>query len=192
MTLRRLIVLAAFGLVPFTAAAAAPDLQKQIDQLRDELNLIRHTYEPTEPVEVIKQVTEWVSPSGELFTVRQKNDVSPTRSYAGRDSSPITTMSWVSVRPRSIAACTKRWPTMPLPTTRTDEWYSVTMSDPFHPVTRPEVDGGRQPEAEHEEPDEHAVGEVTGPVGHERLAQGDVHADAAERTDRPGDADQRP
>lgn len=77
MTLRRLIVLAAFGLVPFTAAAAA-DLQKQIDQLRDELNLIRHTYEPTEPVEVIKQVTEWVSPSGELFTVRQKNDVSPT------------------------------------------------------------------------------------------------------------------
>ena len=43
--------------------------------------------------------------------------VSPTRSYAGRGSSPMTSRSWVSVRPRSIAAWTNRWPTMPWPTT---------------------------------------------------------------------------
>ena len=46
-----------------------------------------------------------------------KKEVRATRSYAGRGSSPTTTMSWVSVRPRSMAACTKRWPTMPCPTT---------------------------------------------------------------------------
>jgi hypothetical protein len=70
-----------FGLAHY---APAEDLQKQIDELKDQVDYIRHNYEPAEPVEEIKQVTEWVSPSGELFTERQKGDISPT------DGSPLT------------------------------------------------------------------------------------------------------
>ena len=67
-----------------TAARAEESLQKQIDSLREDLEYIRHNYEPAEPVEQIKQVSEWVSASGELFTERQKGDVSPT------DGTPLT------------------------------------------------------------------------------------------------------
>src|SRR5690349_20430721 len=57
---------------------ADESLQKQIDDLKSEIQYIKKNYEPSEPVEVIKQVTEYVSPSGELFTEPQKGGVSPT------------------------------------------------------------------------------------------------------------------
>jgi hypothetical protein len=66
------------------ALRAEESLQKQVDDLRETVEYIRRNYEPAEPVEQIKQVSEWVSPSGELFTERQKGDVSPT------DGSPLT------------------------------------------------------------------------------------------------------
>ena len=46
-----------------------------------------------------------------------KNEVNATRSYGGRDSSPNTSMSQVSVAPRASSASTSRWATIPAPTT---------------------------------------------------------------------------
>src|SRR2546430_263118 len=65
-------------------AEGGGSLQKQIDDLKADVDYIRHNYEPAEPVEQIKQVSEWVSPSGELFTQPQKDNVSPA------DGSPLT------------------------------------------------------------------------------------------------------
>ena len=73
---------------------------------------------------------------------RRRTDVSATRSYAGRGSSPTTTTSYVSVSPRSMAACTKRWPTMPWPTTtRVCEGASWESSWATFKVRRPCVEG---------------------------------------------------
>jgi hypothetical protein len=73
---------AAFALAG--SARAEASLQQQIDELRAQVQQLQVEKEPSEPVELIKAVTEWVSPSGELFTERQPNDVSPT------DGSPLT------------------------------------------------------------------------------------------------------
>ena len=81
----KLITSILVAMLALTGIARAEDsLQKQLDDLKDQVEYIRHNYEPAEPVEEIKQVTEWVSPYGELFTERQKGDVSPT------DGSPLT------------------------------------------------------------------------------------------------------
>jgi hypothetical protein len=79
-------ILALVALVGFTTGLKAEEksLQAQLDDLKAEVELIKHTYEPAEPVEQIKQVTEWVSPTGELFTEPQKGNVSPT------DGTPLT------------------------------------------------------------------------------------------------------
>lgn len=70
--------LIAAALAAFCSPLAAEDLQKQIDDLKAQVNYIKQNYEPSEPVEIIKQVTEYVSPSGELFTEAQKDGLSPT------------------------------------------------------------------------------------------------------------------
>jgi hypothetical protein len=79
-------ILAVATLVGFATGLKAEEksLQAQLDDLKAEVEMIKHTYEPAEPVEQIKQVTEWVSPTGELFTEPQKGGVSPT------DGSPLT------------------------------------------------------------------------------------------------------
>lgn len=73
---------------PFFAAVAAlalagglsaeDSVQKQLDDLKAQVDYIKQNYERTEPAEVIKQVTQYVSPSGEIFTSPQPNGVSPT------------------------------------------------------------------------------------------------------------------
>jgi hypothetical protein len=73
---------AVFGLA--AGARAEASLQEQIDELRAQVQKLQVEKEPSEPVELVKAVTEWVSPSGELFTEPQPNDVSPT------DGSPLT------------------------------------------------------------------------------------------------------
>src|SRR5882757_7782822 len=77
-----LVALALGGLAGLGHAEAS--LQDQIDSLRKDVERLKVEKEPSEPIELIKAVTEWVSPSGELFTERQKGDVSPT------DGSPLT------------------------------------------------------------------------------------------------------
>lgn len=76
------LALALMGLA--AVSRAEKSLQAQLDDLQAQVDYIKQNYEPAEPVEQIKQVTEWVSPTGELFTEPQKGDVSPT------DGSPLT------------------------------------------------------------------------------------------------------
>lgn len=71
-------------LIALLLCAAAPalraekSLQEQLDALNAEIKYIRDNYERSEPVEIVKPVTEFVSPSGEIFTTPQKDGVSPT------------------------------------------------------------------------------------------------------------------
>src|SRR3954454_8191774 len=96
-------------------------------------------------------------------------------------------MWWVRSSPRSTAASTKRWPTMPLPTTRT------VCSDTFEATLAvAPVDDPRDAEAHEVEDDERGVGPITGLRVEERLAEREVHEHTAEGTDRAGDADERP
>lgn len=57
---------------------AEASLQQQVDALKSELQYIRDNYERSEPVEIVKPVVEYVSPSGELFTEPQAGGVSPS------------------------------------------------------------------------------------------------------------------
>lgn len=78
-------VIAVAALLGLAAGARADaSLQAQIDELRAQVQKLQVEKEPAEPIELIKAVTEWVSPSGELFTEPQPGDVSPT------DGSPLT------------------------------------------------------------------------------------------------------
>lgn len=71
-----LLVTALFAL---TGDLKAEDsLQKQIEDLKAEIKYIKDNYERSEPVEIVKPVTEYVSPAGELFTEPQAGGVSPT------------------------------------------------------------------------------------------------------------------
>jgi hypothetical protein len=78
------MILSVLAMLVLAGLARAEDLQKQMDDLREQLQALKQSTQPAEPVEVIKQVTEWVSPTGELFTEPQKDNVSPT------DGSPLT------------------------------------------------------------------------------------------------------
>jgi len=60
------------------ASHAEPSLQQQIEELQKQVQYIKDNYERTEPVEIVKPVTEYVSPTGELFTSPQPGGVSPT------------------------------------------------------------------------------------------------------------------
>jgi len=60
----RLSVFALLGLALAAHARAEASLQQQVDELRKQVDYLRQNYEPSEPEEFIKQVTEWVSPSG--------------------------------------------------------------------------------------------------------------------------------
>lgn len=69
----------ALALLVLTVGLRAEDsLQKQVDDLKARVKYIQDNYERSEPVEIVKPVTEFVSPTGELFTTRQPGDVSPT------------------------------------------------------------------------------------------------------------------
>ncbi len=70
--------LLAFLCLVSPARADEKGLQEQVDDLKSEIKYIRDNYERTEPVEVVKPVTEYVSPSGELFTSPQAGNVSPS------------------------------------------------------------------------------------------------------------------
>ncbi len=78
-------ILAALAFMALTGGlkAEGKSLQAQLDDLKAQVDYIKNNYEPAEPVEQIKQVTEWISPTGELFTEPQPRNVSPT------DSSPL-------------------------------------------------------------------------------------------------------
>src|SRR3954469_133477 len=92
----------------------------------------------------------------------------------------------VASSPRSTAASTKRWPTMPLPMTR------MVRSDTFEPpLAVAPVDDPRDAEAHEVEGDERGVGAVARLGVEERLAERQVHEHTAEGTDGAGDADQR-
>jgi hypothetical protein len=82
--MRAFSMLLAGGLFLAAPVFGQDSLQRQIDDLKAQIQELRQTTEPAEPVEEIKQVTEWVSPSGELFTESQPGNVSPT------DGSPLT------------------------------------------------------------------------------------------------------
>lgn len=73
----------AAALFVLAGAAHADGVQEQLDKLKSELQYIKDNYERSEPVQIVKPVTEWVSPSGELFTSAQPGNVSPT------DGSPL-------------------------------------------------------------------------------------------------------
>ena len=60
------------------AIAAEPSVQQQLEQLKSEIQYIRENYERSEPVDVIKPVTEFVSPSGEIFSTLPAGGVSPS------------------------------------------------------------------------------------------------------------------
>lgn len=60
------------------SARSDENLQKQVDDLKAEIKYIKDNYERSEPIEIVKPVTEYVSPSGELFSTPQKDGVSPT------------------------------------------------------------------------------------------------------------------
>lgn len=77
MRARTLLTALALGSLALNAHADA-SLQEQINALKDEIGYIKQNYEKTEPAEVIKEVKEWVSPSGEIFREPQKDGVSPT------------------------------------------------------------------------------------------------------------------
>lgn len=67
--------LAALLILPLPAMAEQ-SLQQQIDALKEEIQYVKQNYERTEPGEVIKQVTEYVSPDGEIFSQAQKDALS--------------------------------------------------------------------------------------------------------------------
>jgi hypothetical protein len=74
----RLKSIVLFGLLALSAGLSAEEsVQKQLDDLKSQVDYIKQNYERTEPVDIIKQVTEWVSPSGEIFREKQPGDVSP-------------------------------------------------------------------------------------------------------------------
>jgi len=76
--MRKPLLAAATALALTGSLRADASLQQQLDDLKAQVDTIKQTYERTEPAEVVKQVTEYVSPSGEIFAEPQKDGVSPT------------------------------------------------------------------------------------------------------------------
>lgn len=72
------LVAVALSMPAAMATAAEPSVQQQLEQLKSEIQYIRENYERSEPVDVIKPVTEFVSPSGEIFTTLPAGGVSPS------------------------------------------------------------------------------------------------------------------
>jgi hypothetical protein len=76
MRKRTMLALALLGLAVQSRAEAS--LQEQLDALKADINYIKTNYERTEPGESIKAVTEYVSPTGEIFREPQPGGVSPS------------------------------------------------------------------------------------------------------------------
>jgi hypothetical protein len=56
----------------FAGGLQAATLQEQVDKLEAEIKYIRDNYQQSEPVEIVKPVTEYVSKDGEIFSAEQK------------------------------------------------------------------------------------------------------------------------
>ncbi len=66
----------ALGLAMSQAAWAEESLQKQLSDLKEEVQYIRDNYERSEPVDIIKPVTEFISPDGEIISAEKKASLS--------------------------------------------------------------------------------------------------------------------
>lgn len=76
--MRKTLPVLALLLAAGGGARAEASVQQQLDELKAQVDYITQNYERTEPIGVIKKVTEYVSPGGEIFTEPQKGGVSPT------------------------------------------------------------------------------------------------------------------